>query len=518
MSTKAHAFMAQPGPARTGRFAMSLSSRRGVSAAAGIQSLVRSWRTWRWLTAVLPVLAALALAACSSGAGSPTLTRQVSGQPPPCSANPPPVAPPLHPTTVTTIGQAYYCVFAHYYAGPVLDDRVLLAGAFAGFTQELDQLGLDQADATMPALTGHRDSDWAAFAAVYRKVTSQLPASPAQRQELAAATMTSMTASLDNNHAGWSYPAPPPGDVPGDLGIMTSPAPPLAQTAPQEALPPLFITAVLPGSPAASHGLRPGDIIVLVDGAPPFTGGVISHGVMNLLFGPYPAPGRVTVQLHRPATGRTWTVTLTPTLYQAAPPPISAKLLTGDIAYVQLAGFFPGAADQVIEAVQNMAWNEKLHGLILDVRGNGGGAPPEVSRLLGAFIHGAAYAYDCDVHGSCPATYTDSSAPLLHLPLVVLTDRNCASGCDAFSGAVKDLRLGTLIGTRTAGIVAAPAAPYLLDDASLIILPARHELSARHELINGIGVAPDYYLPLTAQDLSTGHDPDIAKALTLLGG
>ena len=122
------------------------------------------------------------------------------------------------------------------------------------------------------------------------------------------------------------------------------------------------------------------------------------------------------------------------------------------------------------------------------------------------------------MHGNCPATYTGTDVPLLHLPLVVLTDRNCASACDAFSGAVKDLRLGTLVGTRTAGIVAAPAAPYLLDDASLIILPARQELSARHELINGIGVAPDYYIPLTAHDLSTGHDPDIAKALTLLGG
>jgi len=104
--------------------------------------------------------------------------------------------------------------------------------------------------------------------------------------------------------------------VPGDLGIMTSPAPPLADIAPQEALPPLFITAVLPGSPAASSGLRPGDIIVSVDGAPPFRGGIISEGVMNLLSGPYPQPGRVSVQLNRPATGRTWTVTLTPALYQ----------------------------------------------------------------------------------------------------------------------------------------------------------------------------------------------------------
>ena len=215
------------------------------------------------------------------------------------------------PTTVTTIGQAYYCVFARYYAGPVLDDRVLLAAAFAGFTQELDRLGMDQPDATMPALTGHRDRDWDAFAAVYQKVTGQLRASPAQRQELAAATMTAMIASLDNNHARWSYPAPPPGDVAGDLGITTSPASYVADIAPQEALPPLFITAVAPGSPAASSGLRPGDVVVSVDGAPPFADGIVSAGVMNLLYGPYPRPGRVSVRLHRPATGRTWTVTLT---------------------------------------------------------------------------------------------------------------------------------------------------------------------------------------------------------------
>ena len=475
-----------------------------------------AWKLRLILPAAMAAVLVAGVAGCTQTAKHVSGSAVTSGQPPPCSPNPPPEAPPLHPTTVTTIGQAYYCVFAHYYAGPVLDDRVLLAAAFAGFTQELDRLGMDQSDATMPALTGNRDRDWAVFAAVYQKVTSQLPASPAQRQELAAATMTGMIASLNNNHARWSYPAPPPGDVPGDLGIMTSPAPPLADIAPQEALPPLFITAVLPGSPAVRSRLRPGDIIVSVDGAPPFPGGIISEGVMNVLFGPYPQPGRVAVQLHRPATGRTWTVTLTPALYLAPPPAVSAKLLNGHIAYVQLPGFFPGSADEVLQAITGLATGVKLRGLILDLRGNGGGTVADPARLLGAFIHGAAWSYDCDVRGSCAANYTDSSVPLLHLPLVVLTDRNCASACDAFSGAVKDLRLGTLVGTRTSGIVAAPAAAYLLDDASLIILPAKHELSANHELINGIGVAPDYYIPLTARDLSTGHDPDIAKALTLL--
>ena len=202
---------------------------------------------------------------------------------------------------------------------------------------------------------------------------------------------------------------------------------------------------------------------------------------------------------------------------QAGNTPVSAQLLSGDIAYVQLPGFFPGAADQVLQAITNPAKGARLRGLILDLRGNGGG-DPEVSRLLGAFTHGAAYVYLCDVHGSCAATYTDTDVPLLHLPLVVLTDRNCVSACDAFSAAVKDLRLGTLVGTRTGGILSGPAAAYLLDDASLIILPPMYASGADHEIIDGIGVAPDYYLPLTAQDLSTGHDPGIAKALTLLGG
>jgi carboxyl-terminal processing protease len=105
----------------------------------------------------------------------------------------------------------------------------------------------------------------------------------------------------------------------------------------------------------------------------------------------------------------------------------------------------------------------------------------------------------------------------VHLPLVVLADRNCASACDAFSGAVKDLRVGTLVGTRTSGIVAGPAMGFVLEDGSLLSLPAEHELGASHETINGIGVAPGYYVPLTARDVSTGHDPDVAKALTLLG-
>jgi carboxyl-terminal processing protease len=56
----------------------------------------------------------------------------------------------------------------------------------------------------------------------------------------------------------------------------------------------------------------------------------------------------------------------------------------------------------------------------------------------------------------------------------------------------------------------------VLSDNSLIGMPSKHAKGPDGEIVNGIGVAPDIYLPITAHDVSTGHDPDIAKALTLL--
>jgi carboxyl-terminal processing protease len=402
-----------------------------------------------------------------------------------------------------------------------LDNRLLLAGAFAGFTQELGRRGLDQPDATMPALTGDRNGDWILFSAVYRRVIGHLPADPALRQALSAATMTGMVGSLHDNHVGWAYPVFPPGYQPGmayGLGFNTAPFIGLAIDAPREALPPLFITPVL-GGPAAEQGLRPGDVIAAVDGAPPFLDRAPTLGAMNLLSQRYPRSEPVRLTLHRPATDRTWTVTMTPTLFRpsaAATAVVTATLLSGDIASVRLAGFAPKAADQVLQAVANLANTKPLRGLILDLRGNGGGSPTEVARLLGAFTHGKTWSYDCDAANRCTANHTDDTVPLLHLPLVVLTDRSCASACDAFSGAVKDLQLGSLVGTRTAGIVSGAAAGYLLTDSSLLRMPAQHQKGANGEIINGIGVVPDHNLPITADDLSTGHDPDIEKALILL--
>jgi carboxyl-terminal processing protease len=153
---------------------------------------------------------------------------------------------------------------------------------------------------------------------------------------------------------------------------------------------------------------------------------------------------------------------------------------------------------------------------VLDLRGNGGGSAEEPARLLGAFVHGGVFAYDDDGHGRRWAQRTDSTMPLLHVPLVVLIDRGCASACDVTAAAIHDLRLGRLVGERTAGDASGPADPWFLDDGSALQIPVAFMRGAAGEIVDGIGVPPDDAAPVTAAALSAGRDPGIDRALQIL--
>lgn len=445
-----------------------------------------------------------------------------SSRPPACAAPAPPsgasspsggpvvVQPaPLKPTTITTIEQAYYCIFDNYYSGSVLDDRTLLVPAFAALTQELQRRELDQPQATMPALTGRKDADWAAFSRTYQRIAAKLPDDSALRQAVAEATLQGMVAALDDNHANWSR-------LPRQRSLLGLKFSGLRPDGTDPAITaPIFVTAVAPGSGAESAGIKAGDEVIAVNGVPMIVNRIVSEGVVAWLTTASPEhPLQFT--LRRPVTGKTFATTVTPAAFPQQQPRVEAKLLPGNIAYVTIPGFYPGVADQALNAIADLGKNATLRGLMLDLRGNGGGSGTELERLLGAFVHGRTTSYWCDVRNRCTANHPDDTVPLLNIPFVALTDRNCASACDSFASTVKDLHLGTLVGTRTAGLVSGPTLPYLLDGNGELTLPSLREIGANGEVINTIGVAPDHAAPMTAADLSAGRDPAVAKALTLL--
>jgi carboxyl-terminal processing protease len=461
--------------------------------------------------------------AATTGKATP---RSSADRPPACAPPTTPTPPAPTATTVTTIEQAYYCIFDNYFNGPLIDDRSLLVPAFAEFTRELQRRGLDRPEADPPALTGDRDADWAAFAAVYQRVTERLPADPAVRQAVAEAAMHGMVNSLHDDHTSWGHGLP----VGNALGISVSGT--QGNAADPASTAPLFVTSLLPDSPPIQAGVRPGDEIVSVNDVPPFVNGVLVQGVLDWLL---QAQNPVKLTLHRPSDNRTFTVTVTPGgpsgPVESAPsgpvaspsprpgahvPSVTAKLLPGDIAYVQIPDFFTGRGDEVLAAIANLGKGRTLHGVVIDIRGNTGGSPDEVAKLLGAWAHNKAFLYTCDAHNKCTVARTSDSVPLLNLPLVTLTDRDTASAGDFFAAAVKDLHLGKLVGTRTSGMAAGDGRGFVLDDGSQLGLTVGRGFAANKEIISSIGVAPDYKAPMTAAALSAGRDPAVEKSLALL--
>jgi carboxyl-terminal processing protease len=421
-------------------------------------------------------------------------------------------------TTIDVIEQAYFCILGNYYSGATLDARSLLTAGFVALTQELNRNGRDVPEATMPALTGDRKADWTAFEATYRKITDQVAD---LRDKLAVVTLEAMVAALGDNHARWDHgggkrhPDYYDGDGYG-LGFQASISQQMNSN-PGVALPPLFVTTVQGGA-AQAAGLRPGDVIESINGSAPFIDGKATPAIAAL-YPRYPQARPVQLRLLRQTTGRRWTVTLQPGLYQrdlAALQVVRSKLLEDSLAYVQMRGFAPDSAQRVLKAISRLRTGRTLTGVVLDLRGNGGGGVPEAIRLLSAFVHGKVTGYLCTVDGKCEAMRTDDTVELLNLPLVVLTDRSCASACEHVSSAVKDLRIGQLVGTRTAGLVSGPQQAYLLSNNTTLAFPTRHGLGPNREVINRIGVAPDHYLPLTPKDAAAGRDPALTKALTLL--
>ncbi|MEV0233997.1 S41 family peptidase [Nonomuraea sp. NPDC050786] len=423
------------------------------------------------------------------------------------------------PTTIDVIEQAYFCILGNYYSGATMDARSLLTAGFIALTRELNLDGRDVPEATMPALTGDRKADWTAFEAVYRKVTAQVPD---LSDKLAVVTLEAIVAALGDNHAMWVHDVggAPPDYYDGDgygLGLQGSVYGAQVNGNPGAALPPLFVTSV-EGGAAQAAGVRPGDIIESIDGSAPFINGKPTPAIAAL-YPRYPEAGPVKLRLLRQSTGRRWSVTLKPGVYErdlAALQGVTSKLLDDGTAYVRLRGFTPDSADRVFKAISRLRTGRTLTGVMLDLRGNGGGSAPEAIRLVSAFAHGKVTAYLCTVDAKCKDLRTDDTVKQLNLPLAVLTDRSCASACEHFSSAVKDLGIGHLVGTRTAGAISGPSEPFKLNNNTMLAFPTRHHLGPNREMLDRIGVAPDHYVPLTPKDAAAGRDPALAKALSLL--
>ncbi len=204
---------------------------------------------------------------------------------------------------------------------------------------------------------------------------------------------------------------------------------------------------VFKGSPAEAAGIEPGDIVVSIEGRP--IAGLSSTRATELIKGPEGTEVRIGV-LGR-ESGRVEQLTLTRA--QISVPVVASEVEEIDgmrLGYVGLAGFSEGSHAYLRRAVERVR-RRGARGLVLDLRGNGGGLLEEAVLAASVFLPKGTLVVTTESRTQGGAVYDALGDSLPRQPIVVLIDRNTASAAEILTAALADEAGATVVGTRSFG-------------------------------------------------------------------
>lgn len=274
-----------------------------------------------------------------------------------------------------------------------------------------------------------------------------------------------------------------------------------------------FVSAVVPESPADRAGVLRGDVIEQINGARVQT--TDTNDVVRQLRGEVGESVNVTIV--RPITGEVETLDLV--FEEIVVPPVTLTFIEGtSYAWLRITMFGDATVPDLDEAIAEIR-TQGATGIILDLRGNGGGWVEAARQTLGRFLDpslGPAM-YEDTTPGEGGLTelpiLTSGSDTPIDLPMVVLIDGGTASAAEIVAGALKDYGRATLIGENTFGKGSVQRI-FVFSDGSTMRVTVAEWFTPSRARIQSEGVRPDVEVA-TATEASTS-DPVLDTAVVML--
>lgn len=177
----------------------------------------------------------------------------------------------------------------------------------------------------------------------------------------------------------------------------------------------------------------------------------------------------------------------------------------GRVAYLHVPDM---GANGIREFIKYFYGQTGREGLVVDMRGNGGG---NVSRMLIERLRRQVLALTYSRNNEDPATYPDST---MMGPMVCLLNENSASDGDIFPAMFREAKLGPLIGKRSWGGVVGISNRGTLVDGGVVNVPEFGFANPKGEwIIEGIGVVPDIVVENDPKSVLEGRDPQLERGI-----
>jgi carboxyl-terminal processing protease len=279
----------------------------------------------------------------------------------------------------------------------------------------------------------------------------------------------------------------------------------------------LVVKAVFHGSPAEIAGLRVGDVVVRVDGIS--TLGMSVTDVVDRIRGERDTS--VTLRIRRLQGGKPLESDLRLLRAEIAIPNVVWSMRPSGVGLIVIDHFSEQTVQLVKQAVNELndappgSKQPRLQGLVIDLRGNGGGSMIQAANTADVFVDSGLILRTVGRNGervqnlvpemrAHGAELEPEVPPLLHeVPLVVLMDRDSASASEILGGALQLLGRGLLIGERSHGKGTVQKAYDIRSSASSDQEPARIKLTVAQYLLaedtlveESQGLVPDVHLQM----------------------